>query len=82
VITITNEVQVSLTPEELAEEFCEMDNHQQARFFNRVFQASQKWNKPFCFQLENIMSSNILTNDGRWVMEQIGIYSNSSKEER
>jgi len=64
-----------LTPQELASEFCEMDCDQQARFFNHIAKITIDWDKPFCFQLHKIMTSDILTFDGRWVMEQIGIYS-------
>ena len=80
-ITITHDVNINLTPQELASEFCEMDFDQQACFFNQIAKITIEWDKPFCFQLQNIMTSHVLTVDGRWVMEQIGIYSKPSKEE-
>lgn len=74
-ITIMQEIKISPSAQELAIEFCEWDEEQQAEFFNQIAKLTIEWDKPFCFQLSKIMLSDILTIDGRWVMEQIGIYS-------
>jgi transposase-like protein len=50
-------------------------------FFNQIAKNVANWDNPFCFQLHNIMTSDVLTLDGRWVMEQIGIYSKPLSDE-
>lgn len=80
-ITVTESFNVQLTVEELASEFCGMGADQQAVFFNQIALISAEWKNPLCFQLHNIMMSEVLTPDGRWVMEQIGIYSSPLSEQ-
>lgn len=74
-ISITESFNINLTPEELASEFCEMDCDNQAKFFNLIYDLSQEWHYPLSSQLHSISTSLKLKSDGRWVMEQIGIYS-------
>lgn len=81
-IPIIKEFHIQLTPEELASEFCELDCDQQARFFNFIASITSKWKNPLCFQLHNIMLSEDLTLEGRWVMEQIGIYSRQLSDQQ
>lgn len=73
------QVDVTPTPDELAFEFSNMDDEQQAMFFNELAILAAKWNKPFCFQLQNIISNPALTNEGRKIMEQIGEYGSDSQ---
>jgi len=81
-ISRKKEIYITPTPEELAEEFCEMGCDQQAAFFNQIAKNIANWDNPFCFQLHNIKTSDVLTLDGRWVMEQIGIYSKPLSDEK
>ena len=67
-------VPIEITPGELAFEFCNMNDEGQAQFFNYVAKISDKWDKPFCFQLQHLIDCPTLTDSGRRVMEQIGEY--------
>lgn len=73
-ITRTYTNTIELTPEELAFEFCRMDDGEQAKFFNEVARLTKEWDRPFCFQLQNIIENKELTNEGRYIMESIGEY--------
>ncbi len=67
-------VDVTPTPDELAFEFANMGDEQQAMFFNELARITNKWDKPFCFQLQSIIDNPALTTDGRHIMEMIGDY--------
>jgi len=69
------DLEFNLNPQELAEEFCNMGDNEQAIFFNEIANISDKWDKQFCFQLQAITNSKELTNEGRAIMESIGNYS-------
>jgi hypothetical protein len=66
------DVKVTLTPEEIAEKFWEMGNHEQARFFNRLADIG---GYKAIFQLQYITETDGLTLAGRRVMQAIGEYS-------
>lgn len=74
-------VPIELAPEELAFEFCNMGSGEQANFFNEVAAISANWTSPFCFQLEFIAQNDLLTDEGRSVMEQIGAYGQDSTKQ-
>ena len=65
---------VTPTPDELAFEFANMDDEQQAMFFNELAKITDKWDKPFCFQLQSIINNQALTMEGKNIMEAIGDY--------
>lgn len=67
-------VDVTPTPDELAFEFANMDDEQQAMFFNELARLTEKWEKPFCFQLQHLIDHPALTKEGKSIMEQIGEY--------
>ena len=69
------EFEFKLTPRELAEEFCNLYDDEQAEFFNEIANITNKWDKPFCFQLQSMVNTNILTDDAKYIMSQIGDYS-------
>jgi len=78
--TIT--IEVILTPQETAKLFCDMNMDDQATFFNEIYNiVTTEWLAPFCFQLESITNSSILTNDGRKIMQEIGEYSSKYRKE-
>jgi hypothetical protein len=69
-------VTVDLTPLEVAQIFCDMDSHSQARFFNAIAEiVADTWKNPLEFQLADITGTGILTKDGANVMRLIGEYS-------
>lgn len=72
---------VEPTPDELASEFCEMDSEAQVVFFNALAEQVAKWDKPFCFQLAYVSSNDHLTDEARYVMQQIGEYGPKTNQE-
>lgn len=65
-----------VTPEMLAEMFCEMGSDGQARFFNRIAEVAQTWKLSGLYmQLQWITDEDGLTLGGRRVMQAIGDYS-------
>lgn len=74
-------ISVHLTPEELAFDFCNMSDSEQADFFNEVAKITDKWERPFCFQLQWLTDNERLTDDGRRIMRAIGDYSEPNKNE-
>jgi hypothetical protein len=71
----TVKTQIQLTADELAKEFCQMSELEQAKFFNQIEVETKKWDYAFCFQLQAVANSGILTEGGRNVMNSIGEYS-------
>lgn len=65
---------ITLTPDELAFEFANMDDEQQAMFFNELASITAKWEMPLCFQLQRVIDNSTLTDEGRSVMRVIGEY--------
>lgn len=68
-------VQVTVTPEKLAELFCEMDESEMADFFNNIAIESKSWETPFCNQMESLIRTGTLNESGRKIMQVIGEYS-------
>jgi Zn-dependent alcohol dehydrogenase len=68
-------VDVNPTACELAESFCDLDNYEQAKFFNVVAQTVDTWDMGFEFQLQDIVDSGILTQDAKRIMKLIGDYA-------
>jgi hypothetical protein len=62
------------TPDELAFEFSQMNDEQQAMFFNELADIVGKWDGTFCFQMQFVRDNQALTQEGRNVMRQIGEY--------
>lgn len=67
-------VDVYPSPEELAFEFANMNDKQQAIFFNELAKLTSKWEKPFCFQLQMLVDNPALTVEGKNIMKKIGDY--------
>lgn len=72
---LTRIINVNPTPEELACEFSQMNDSQQAVFFNEIARLTEKWEMDFCFQLQHLTDNKSLTNQGRQIMKQIGEYA-------
>ncbi len=74
---IKNSIQkFDVSAKEIAELFCDLNNGEQAEFFNEIYVISKKWVNPFEFQLSEVCSSETLNKNGRKVMRLIGDYSN------
>ena len=71
--TITTEIEIS--PEEIAELFCRMDDFDQVRFFNKIPEIVKEWGGDFCFQMEAMVGKTTLTDEARAIMKTIGEYS-------
>lgn len=68
-------VKLDLTPSEIADLFCDMDNNEQAEFFNKIGSNVQSWIHPFVFQLQTVVDTCSLTPEAKQVMFEIGEYS-------
>ena len=68
-------VQVKVTPEKLAELFCEMDSDEMAVFFNSVAYEAKSWDHHFCMQIEDLIREKHLNDEARQIMSTIGEYS-------
>ena len=73
---IVDELISDITPEIIAELFCDLDSHEQASFFNHVDELASQWNcMGLVMQLQHITDEDGLTLAGRRVMSYIGDYS-------
>ena len=68
------DVDIELSPEDIADCFCDLHNDEQALFFNHIADVVAVWDSNFCFQLQSIINSKALTNSGKAVMHTIGEY--------
>lgn len=74
--TITHKT--DMTPEFLAECFCELDADEMARFFNHIDAVSSTWGTAgWALQLAYVTGSKNLTLAGRRVMDTIGDHSHA-----
>ena len=71
--TIPHEVEINLAGSDVAELFWDMDERDQAEFFNRLAEKDR-----LVLQLQAVTNSNNLTFDGRMAMSQIGEYSSAN----
>ena len=69
------DIDVRLTPQEMAFEFCNMSDAEQAAFFNELARITEKWRHPLCMQLQYLADNETLTTAARAVMIQIGEYA-------
>ena len=66
---------VQPTVEELAVEFCEMDDEQQVEFFNQIgWIVKTKWDKSFAFQMQYIIDNPDLNEFGKYILNIIKEY--------
>ena len=70
-LTIKRQVEVTVTPELLAEAFWNMDADEQAEFFNEIGNRTNK--DEWLTQVEAILESDTLDKDGRRRMETFTI---------
>ena len=73
---IINDDLMQITPEIIAELFCELDSEKQARFFNHVADTASIWDGGgLVMQMQYITDEDGLNDSGRRVMSYIGDYS-------
>ncbi|MEJ8803159.1 hypothetical protein [Pontibacter sp. H249] len=74
--TTNQEIELDITPYEVARLFCNMDGDEQAQFFSEIGEITvREWAAPFCIQMATVEGSNFLQDKGRDVMKTIGEYS-------
>lgn len=67
---------VNISPQEAAKVFCNMNDEEQAVFFNSIAEIVEKeWKNPLGFQLTDIPLRGILNKGGANVMRTIGRYA-------
>lgn len=64
------------TATELADAFCEMNETEQAEFFNRIGEVAKKW---LPVQMNAIARSDVLSSLGQRTINIIGEYSNENE---
>lgn len=69
------------TPEELADEFTNMDDEQQAQFFNAVAIAAERYDFHWCFQLSAISRHPALSAEACAWMRELGEYADEHPRE-
>lgn len=72
--TISHEVEIPLSGDDVADLFWELDERAQADFFNRLGQKDR-----LVFQLQAVTDSGDLGYEGRTAMSRIGEYSSANK---
>lgn len=70
------EVNFTLSPQELAAEFCDFDQDQMAIFFNEIFENSQQEGWSLRDQIEAVVNSDKLSSGGKSTMIEIGQHPN------
>ena len=71
----TSEVEIEITPKDVAQMFCSMSSADQAEFFNAIHDEVSTWPGPFVMQLQYIHDSPFLKQTGKDIMSAIGEYS-------
>jgi len=74
-ITKNVDIDIELTPSELAKVFESWDGDAQAEFFSKLAEFVGRWKHLFEMQAIAITDSDKLTNAGRDIMRVIGDYS-------
>lgn len=77
---ISKQVEVQLTPTEIASLFCNMNSQQQCQFFNQIAEEVNEWEYNFSIQLQSIVDDTTLTPSGRLIMALIGEFSHIKTE--
>ena len=67
-------VDIEMSPEDIADCFCDLYADEQAIFFNRISEVVTTWGTSFCFQFQSVVDSKILTSDGKEIIRQMGKY--------
>ncbi len=68
---IKKTIELKLTPKEIAELFCELDNHDQAIFFNEVGKIMKSWPGIPYVQVTSFIESKSLNEHGHMLLRFI-----------
>lgn len=74
------DVDIELSPEDLADCFCDLYADEQAMFFSHIAEVVTKWDSLFCFQLQRVINNKALTAGGRAIMRTIGEYGEEDND--
>lgn len=77
---LTKEVEVELTPEDIAKAWAGAGSDGQARIFSAIAEEVKSWGRgpgAFAMQMQYVTDHADLTLDGREVMQIIGDYSHA-----
>ncbi len=69
------EIECTITPEQLAEEFCSLCEKGQSIFLNKIGEVFKNPKYSLCMQLQYITDCDSLNEDGRHVMILFGAYA-------
>lgn len=72
----TFELNIALSGSELAAEFCNLDEIEQAAFFNAIAKDAGSWQVPFAIQMAEVERTGLVTKEGRSIMRTIGQFAN------
>jgi hypothetical protein len=73
-ITIVKDIEMELTPRQLAEEFCEMNGERQVLFFNAIAEYVKDWDVPFAVQCQAMQDEKTITKEGKKIIETLWKY--------
>lgn len=74
-------VTLTLSPEDLAREFADMDHREQAAFFNHLALIVDGWEAPVEVQVSAVVRSGILTESARDLIAVLGSYAYEGEED-
>lgn len=70
------EVNIEITPEEMAAMWCAMGSDEQARFLNEIGNIAVEWKPGYLErQMQYITDAIEIEDTGRWVMKLMGDYA-------
>lgn len=69
------DIEVEITPKELAEEFCNMDADQQAIFLNSIYDNFREWDDSIQMQTQAIVNSKNFKYGAKKIMQIFGEYT-------
>lgn len=81
-ITIVKQVsaEIELHGKDIANMFCQLDEREQAEFFNAIAKEVKSWDGTFDYQMCQVSIHSKLSIDGRKIMKTIGDYSEKVKK--
>lgn len=72
-------VEIELSPEKIAELFCNMDSREMVDFFNSVHEISEQWQRCFHGQMWHIVREPNFNEKTKYLFDNIGSYKESLK---
>ena len=68
-------IHIEPTPTELAKHIADLDSINQVKFLNTLARFLKSYKYHYVFQLQEISNSADLSDDARYLMEQLGVYA-------